>query len=238
MQVAMRIRIGVVVLALVAQAAAAAPAPEVLALIEGFATHRRAADSYLRTGNPELGLVELERLEARWSTSLAALGGHTAAQPGLDAVFAQVGSLIVSSIAAAERGDGDAAQGALAAADRILRAWRRANGLRLFSDCIDEIGIAYSALDRYRLALPDLMAESAADEVVAAGRAVDAALRACDLEAPAEVARQAEFRRLVDGMKASLKQLPQAVAQRDPAYLYRLLIEQRSYERLLVFRFG
>jgi hypothetical protein len=39
-------------------------------------------------------------------------------------------------------------------------------------------------------------------------------------------------------MTASLRQMPQALASRDGAYLHRLLIEQRSFERLLVFRYG
>ena len=47
-----------------------------------------------------------------------------------------------------------------------------------------------------------------------------------------------EFRRLIEGMTASMRQMPQAVAGRDGAYLHRLLIEQRSFERLLTFRYG
>jgi len=39
-------------------------------------------------------------------------------------------------------------------------------------------------------------------------------------------------------MLASLRQIPAAVKARDRAYLHRLLIEQRSFERLLSFRFG
>jgi hypothetical protein len=39
-------------------------------------------------------------------------------------------------------------------------------------------------------------------------------------------------------MIGSLQQVSQAVRQRDSAYLHRLLIEQRSFERLLAFRYG
>jgi hypothetical protein len=39
-------------------------------------------------------------------------------------------------------------------------------------------------------------------------------------------------------MLASLRQMPEAVRTRDGAQLHRLLIEQRSFERLLSFRFG
>jgi hypothetical protein len=50
--------------------------------------------------------------------------------------------------------------------------------------------------------------------------------------------REAEFRRLFDGMRDSLRQTPEAARERDGARLHRLLIEQRSLERLLEFRFG
>ena len=36
----------------------------------------------------------------------------------------------------------------------------------------------------------------------------------------------------------SLRQIPEALRQSDPAYFHRLIIEQRSFERLLAFRFG
>ena len=50
--------------------------------------------------------------------------------------------------------------------------------------------------------------------------------------------REAEFRRLIDGMRASLRQMPDALRQRDNDYLHRLLIEQRAFNELLAFRFG
>lgn len=47
-----------------------------------------------------------------------------------------------------------------------------------------------------------------------------------------------ESRRELNGMIGSLQQVSQAVRQRHSAYLHRLLIEQRSFERLLAFRYG
>ena len=47
-----------------------------------------------------------------------------------------------------------------------------------------------------------------------------------------------EFRRLVDGAKASLALIPKAIATRDGDLLHRMLIELRSFDNLLAFRFG
>ena len=47
-----------------------------------------------------------------------------------------------------------------------------------------------------------------------------------------------EFRRLVDGAKASLSLIPKAIATRDADLLHRVLIELRSFDNLLAFRYG
>ena len=56
--------------------------------------------------------------------------------------------------------------------------------------------------------------------------------------APAGIRDQAEFRRLIDGALASLAQVPKAVETRDRDLLHRLLIELRSFDHLLAFRYG
>lgn len=220
-------------------AGAAEIAPELQTLIDAFSEHRRTASGYLRTGNPELGSIEIERLRAHWSRAAANVPPAIARQPQFRQMLAETEQSIVKSLAAADGGDFDAAQSLLDRAAETLRRWRLANGIRLFSDCIAEIGDAYAVLDRHRVKPPNLMAAaSTAEQIVAEAAVVEAALRKCDGEATAAIRGLPEFRRLVDGMIESLRQVPQAIGRRDPAYLHRLLIEQRSFERLLTFRFG
>ena len=52
------------------------------------------------------------------------------------------------------------------------------------------------------------------------------------------IRRHAEFRRLIDGALASLAQFPKAIETRDGDLLHRLLIELRSFDHLLAFRYG
>ena len=47
-----------------------------------------------------------------------------------------------------------------------------------------------------------------------------------------------EFHRLIDGAKAGLALIPKAIASRDSDLLHRVLIELRSFDNLLAFRFG
>jgi hypothetical protein len=126
----------------------------------------------------------------------------------------------------------------LDAAGVPLRTWRAANGIRFFSDCIAQVSAEYEALDRYRTSPPDLVDVAVREAIVTGSARVAEALVQCDREAPAGVRTDPEFRRLADGMTDSLRQIPQALERGDGSYLHRLLIEQRSFERLLAFRYG
>ncbi len=64
------------------------------------------------------------------------------------------------------------------------------------------------------------------------------ALDRCDGMADPSVRQMPEFRRLIDGAKASLALVPKAIATRDTDLLHRVLIELRSFDNLLAFRFG
>jgi hypothetical protein len=212
--------------------------PNLRALIEGFQAHRRTALGYLRTQNAELGAVEIERLRGRWRTDRGRLSAATAGNAGLAPALAATEGLVAESQKAADDGDTERARTLLDRAARPLDRWRAENGIRLFSDCIAEVTAAYEPLDRHRLTRPDLADPSTAERILGQSSRTIAALESCNREATEAVRREPEFRRLVDGMLISLRQMPDAVRARDGAYMHRLLIEQRSFERLLSFRFG
>ena len=56
--------------------------------------------------------------------------------------------------------------------------------------------------------------------------------------APSGIRNHVEFRRLIDGALESLGQIPKSAGMRDRDLLHRLLIELRSYDNLLAFRYG
>ena len=76
------------------------------------------------------------------------------------------------------------------------------------------------------------------DSVAAGAVSYRATLQRCDGMAPPPVRGHAEFRRLIDGAFASLGQMPKAAKTRDRDLLHRLLIELRSFDHLLAFRYG
>ncbi len=75
-------------------------------------------------------------------------------------------------------------------------------------------------------------------KIAGAASSYGSVLDRCDGIASETIRKSPEFRRLVDGAKASLSLIPNAIATRDTGLLHRLLIELRSFDNLLAFRFG
>jgi hypothetical protein len=212
--------------------------PDLRTLIEHFEAGRRVAMGYLRTQNGDLGAFEIERLRDRLGQDRSKLAAATPADAGLVAALDRTQALVAASLKAVDDNDLELSRATLEGAGQPIVTWRKANGIRMFSDCIEDICTTYDRLDGDRSKPPDLSDGATAARVIAMAKDVVAALDRCDVEAAPELRGEPEFRRLFDGMRASLRQIPDAVGARDDALLHRLLIEQRSFEQLLRFRFG
>ena len=77
-----------------------------------------------------------------------------------------------------------------------------------------------------------------AAQVTEKSTAYEKTLDRCNATAADAVRKEPEFRRLIDGAKEGLALIPQAVKTRDTALLHRVLIQLRSFDNLLAFRFG
>ena len=195
--------------------AATAPAAELTAeqrtLFDGFAAHRRVALGYLRTGNADLAAVEIERLIERWRKDLPRLGPI---ERSFQRSLADAEEAVEDSLSALEKGDVEPARARLERAAAPLKEWRDAVRIRLFSDCIVELSQAYGRLDVHRARAPDLGNPSVRDAVLTASLSTEATVRRCDDEAASQVRAHPDFRRLIDGMLDSLRQMPGAAPER------------------------
>ena len=224
-------------LSLVTVPALALDRDNVRATMEQIQAYRRVALGYLQTGNVDLALVEMDRLRDLLNSVRT---GRLSAQsePALAAVLADAQTRIEQSITTAESGNLELSGMLLAQASERLDAWRQSIGLALFSDCIARVSSTYAVLDVFRKNRPNLADPATGHRIARAAAATEQELARCDAEASPEVRAEPEFRRLMDGFVASLKLVPDAIAKQDANHLYRLLIEQRAFERLLAFRFG
>ena len=236
----MRVRFAALaaLLALTGAALAAELPSDLGGLFDGFQAHRRVALGYLRTQNGDLAAVEIERMRDRLAADRGKIVPRALTDMPFVIALARTESLVEAALKAADGGNIELARGLLDESRQPLADWRQANGIRLFSDCIVEISAAYAPLDGHRQKTPDLADAAISARIVTSTKGLLATLDRCDREAVERQRQTPEFRRLFDGMTASLRQIPDAVAARDGALLHRLLIEQRSFEQMLSFRFG
>jgi hypothetical protein len=211
-------------------------------VVESAAAHNRVAIGYLRTGNTDLASVELDRLRAAWRKVTERFAGKRPdpfdGNPQYVVVMTDIGMRLVTADMMLNSGRPEVARTALIAIRDDLYRLRRSAGIVVLADCVRDANTAMDALMVYNdRALDWSKAETRVD---LAGKAAVYAhlLDRCDAMAGDTVRKAPEFRRLIDGAKASLALIPKAIATRDANLLHRVLIELRSFDNLLAFRFG
>jgi hypothetical protein len=212
------------------------------AAVEKAAAHNRVALGYLRTDNVDLAAIELERMHAAWIALVKLYGQKPPAafrdNPRYASTLHDVRFFITTAIAMLGSGQIGAAREALERTRRLLHAMRQASGVEVLADCIINANAAMAAFFAFDDKPPDWSKLEAAADVTAKANALAAAAKHCDIVAPDEVRRSPEFRRLIDGIIASLAFVPTAISTRDTDMLHRVIGELRAFDQLLIFRFG
>jgi hypothetical protein len=200
--------------------------------VEAAMSHRRVAAEYLRTGNLDLAVLEIEGMREAWG-KVSTLPRPAAFKDQqrytgtlLETAVGLVGVSLVLNL-----GRPDVARESLGTIRVSLSRLRRENGVTVLADCVLDGNTSMDALFAHD-EKPDW------ESVAAGAESYRATLQRCDAMAPAGIRNHPEFRRLIDGALASLAQVAQAVDARDRDLLHRLLIELRSFDHLLAFRYG
>ena len=212
------------------------------AAVESAAAHNRVAIGYLRTGNLDLAALEIDRLREAWDRVAqrfttkrpAAFDGNPLYGP----LWTTESTRFVGIDLMIKMGKPDAVANALNGLRGDLYALRKASGIVVLADCVRD---ANAIMDDFMVyndrALDWGKAEVAAD-IAGKASAYGSVLDRCETIADDATRKSPEFRRLIDGAKASLAFIPQTIAKRDADQLHRVLIELRSFDNLLAFRFG
>ena len=212
------------------------------AAMEDVASHNRVAIGYLRNENLELAAVEIERMRESWGAFAEKFSGNRP-EPFRDnklyvTMLVDVPTRIVTAMIMINFGRPDIARTSLQAIRDEMSAVRRASGVEVLADCVLDSSVAMQALSVYRDKVPDWNEPSATTDIAAKADAYGAVIKRCDAMAPEAVRGNAEFRRLIDGVGASLAFVPKAIAEHDRDLLFRVIIELRSFDNLLAFRYG
>ena len=212
------------------------------AAVEAASAHNRVAIGYLRTGNADLASREIDRLRDAWARFTERFSGQ---RPGAFAdnalygkLFTVVSARLVGADVMLKTGRPDAASNSLNAIRGDLYDLRKASGIAVLADCVRDANITMDALMVYNDRALDWDSPEIRTDVATKASSYGAELNRCDGMASEAVRAAPEFRRLVDGAKASLVLIPKAITTRDTDLLHRVLIELRSFDNLLAFRYG
>jgi hypothetical protein len=219
---------------LLTAAAASARADDLVVFnraVEAAAAHSRVAIGYLRTGNVDLAGMELDRLRAAWTKVTPLARPAELEQSAYVTAMTDVAMRLVTADMMLNSGRPDQARDALLGARDDLYRLRTTAHVPVLADCIRDANEAMDRLMVFNGRPPEPAAQKAA-------AAYGMALTRCDRMAGEKVHADPEFRRLVDGAEASLGKIPAAVTTKDEDLLHRLLIELRSFDNLLAFRYG
>jgi len=210
--------------------------------VEEAATHNRVALGYLRTGNTDLATLELERLRGAWATVVGTFGNDRPDAFAADlyaTTLTDIGTRLATADMMLSSGRAEAAETALAGVRDALSNLRRTSGVTVLADCVLESNGAMAALGAldHPTSTSPWPPELAAD-MAAKAQAYRGVVQRCDGMAAPDVKANPEFRRLIDGIFASLALIPKAVETRDADLFHRIVIELRAFDNLLAFRFG
>ena len=212
------------------------------AAVEKAAVHNRVAIGYLRTGNTDLASLELDRLRAAWGALAARFAGKRPdAFDGNElysTTLVNISARLVAADMMLNSGRPDAARQSLLAIREDLYQLRKASGIVVLADCVRDANAVADAIMVYNKNDLDWSKPSTRFGIANKASIYGYVLERCDGIASATVHNSPEFRRLVDGAKAGLDLIPKAIATRDSNLLHRILIELRSFDNLLAFRFG
>jgi hypothetical protein len=212
------------------------------AAVEKAAAHNRVALGYLRTENRELAAVELERFRIAWSAVVQRFGGKRPdafADAELYTVtLTDVSTRIVTAKMLLDSGRPASVREGLAGIRHALSKLRRSNGIMVLADCVLDANAAMDALATYDDRALDWGKSENRFGIAAKATIYGHELVRCDRMASDQVRNTPEFRRLIDGANAGLALVPKAIATRDTDLLHRIIIELRSFDNLLAFRFG
>lgn len=212
------------------------------AAVEKTAAHNRVAIGYLRTGNTDLASLELDRLRQAWDNLSERFSGKRPDAFDGNALygttFVNISARLVGADMMLKSGRPDAASQSLKAIRGDLYDLRKASGIVVLADCVRDANAAADAIMVYNDSALDWSKPATRFGIANKASIYGYVLERCDGIADATVQNSPEFRRLVDGAKAGLALIPMAIATRDTNLLHRILIELRSFDNLLAFRFG
>jgi len=209
------------------------------AAIESVSAHNRVAIEYLRNGNTDLASLELDRLREAWTKVGARKRPAVfAGDPLYTVVMTDVATRLVTADLMTNLGRPENARQSLLGIRKDIYDLRKSANIVVLADCIRDANEVMDKLMAYDGRPQELRAAEFKIAVESLARSYSNTLSRCETTADERIRNDPEFRRLIDGAQASLDRIRDVFSQNDPDLLHRLLVELRSFDNLLAFRYG
>ncbi len=204
--------------------------------------HYREAVFYLKRKNAMAGSFELESFRDKWRALAAAYDKKPPAPYGGDGKWSGTLNAIAviadKALATAMDGDTESARGTLAPVPGMLRDLRRRNGVTLFRDYVETANAAFRELFHFRRNPPDFSDGAAVADLRGRLTAAIDAYKACREHAPAAVAGDEQFRRLIDDSLFYLDRMWLAIDEKNQLNVVNILRRVVSSDDILWLRYG
>lgn len=205
--------------------------------------HYRAALFYLRTGNPAVAGFETAEASRAWNEKVMPFAERVPDAFSEDEAFAADLGDISRRLAEADRllaegDDGAAAADSLRPVREQLSALRRRSGVIVFSDHVDAANAAMERLWVYRHEPPNWADSSEVADLTSAAAVTIFLYRQVFDNAPAPIAENPEFQRIMQGALRSLEGMWQEIQASNEDLIISYLRELRSFDRILWLEFG
>ncbi len=204
--------------------------------------HYRETLFYLRTGNSDVALVELQKWTEKWQDITVDHGPRPpdvyADDTTWKATLTKIFDLSTSGLSQARTGRVKRAVDDLKDIRWILSKLRRRNHVVIFSDHVDRANQLFDRLFVFRHAPPEFANQKQVDHFRAAVSYATLAYQLVMDNAPTAYRDDPEFQRLMKQSFHSFDRLWVAINARNRLNLINILREMRSSDRMLYLRFG
>ena len=178
----------------------------------------REALFLLRTGNPEVASIELEKLANRWEKIIERFGKKPPAifsrDPQWEKTLLVINNNINQGLEKTLKGESDSALKILWPIRITLSDLRRRNGIFVYSDTVDKANAAFLKLKKFRHKPPDFDVVEEVDQLRQSLATTVYWYKQCIKNAPEKLRRDPEFKRLMDDSLFSLSRIWVAIANK------------------------
>jgi len=202
----------------------------------------REAFFLLKTGNPQVASIELEKMSIKWKYIIKKFGLMPPSIYSKDqqwrTTLEAINTSIDQGLKMTMKGDTKLAINTLRPVRKMLSELRKRNGVYIYSDTINQANAAFKRLKKFRYNPPNFNVVEEVDQLRQSLATTIFWYKQCSKNAPDSIRKNPEFNRLIDESLYLLSRVWVAISNKKEANLVSILRGLSSSDQMLFLRFG